>query len=94
LGDDDARPHRHRLAGANARAQDFTGLISESLQPQSVPWGGFGRPPRFVTRLESGRPRATWIVATARGRRLLHDNESGALQMSYDPIGDNRSHAA
>jgi hypothetical protein len=42
--------------------------------------------------LESGGPCATRIITTARGRRPFHDNESGALQMSHDPIGDDRSH--
>jgi hypothetical protein len=42
--------------------------------------------------LESASPCATRIVATAQGRRFLHDNVAGALQMSHDPIGDNRGH--
>jgi hypothetical protein len=35
---------------------------------------------------------ATWIIATAQGRRLLHDNESVALQKLHDPMGHNRRH--
>jgi hypothetical protein len=37
-------------------------------------------------------PCATWIIAPAQGWRLLHDNESGALEVPHDPVGDNRSH--
>jgi hypothetical protein len=36
--------------------------------------------------LESGSPCATRIVTTAQGWRLLHDNESGALEVPHDPI--------
>jgi hypothetical protein len=46
----------------------------------------------MASRLKSGSPCATWIVATAQGRRPFHDNESGPLQMSHDPIGDDCSH--
>jgi hypothetical protein len=42
--------------------------------------------------LASGSPRATRIVATASDRRPFHDDESGALQMSDNAIGYNRSH--
>jgi hypothetical protein len=47
----------------------------------------------MASRLKSGSPCAIWIVATAQGRRPFHDNESGPLQMSHDPIGDDCSHA-
>jgi hypothetical protein len=40
--------------------------------------------------LAAGSPCATWIIAAASHERPFHDNESGALQMSHDSIGDYR----
>jgi hypothetical protein len=48
-------------------------------------------PPNMGSALASGSPRATRIVAAASDWWPFHDDESGALQMPDNAIGDNRS---
>ena len=50
------------------------------------------RPNMGSALLASGSPRATRIVAAPSDRWPFHDDESGALQMPNNAIGDNRSH--